>query len=133
MSTINVDHISPVTPGAATDFTSTIPPTFNGGAVGFGMSQIVPVSGTTYTLSASDMGKVIRTTSASPVVITAPSGLTVWGVYGIRQAGSGTVSVSAGGGVTITTPTGLAASGPGASLALHVAATNLYDLSGDLA
>ena len=133
MSTLNVNSIDSVTPGSGPDFTSDVPPTFQGAAIGFGRAEVKTISGTSYTVIPSDMGKILRTTSSSPVAITVPTGLTLWGVYGIRQAGTGLVSVNAGSGATITSPTGLSASGPGSSLSLHVAGVNLYDLSGDLA
>lgn len=108
-------------------------PTFNGAVIGFGRMAVVPVAGTTYTISPSDMGKCIRTTSSSPVTITAPPGLPDLALFCIRQAGTGLVTLAAGAGVSLPSPSGLVATGPGASLFLHVAGSNVYDLSGDLA
>ena len=132
MSTLNVDTLSPVTPGGPVNITGA-PPTFLGTTSGFGYAQIKPISGTSYTIDPTDVGKVLRTTSASPVTIIANSGLPTWGIIGIRQAGAGTVSVTAGSGVTITSPASLNSSGPNSSLALHIVSSTVYDLTGDLA
>lgn len=136
MSQLNANTLAPATPGGAIDFQGAGPtntPTFNGAVIGFGRMEVVTIAGTTYTIQPADMGKCLRTTSSSPVAITAPPGLPILGMYCIRQAGSGLVTVVPGSGVTIPSPSGLVASGPGSSLFLHVVGTSLYDISGDLA
>lgn len=136
MSQLNTNVIAPVTPGGVIDFQGSGPtstPTYNGAVIGFGRMDVVTIAGTTYTIQPSDMGKCLRTTSSSPVSITAPPSLPSLALYCIRQAGSGLVTVVPGSGVTIPSPSGLVAAGPGASLFLHVVGTSLYDISGDLA
>ena len=58
-------------------------------------------SGTTYTLLSSDDNSIIHFTSASAVTVTVPSGLGTAFICGMIQRGTGQVTVSAGGGVTM--------------------------------
>lgn len=59
------------------------------------------VSGTSYSLSASDNGKLLRTTNSSTVVLTLPSGLATGWNCAIVQAGAGRVSIATASGVTL--------------------------------
>jgi len=71
-------------------------------------STINSQAGTSYTLVAADLGKVIQTTSASAVTITVPPNSSVAFAVGtvveVVRMGTGSVTVAAGGGVTIPTP-----------------------------
>lgn len=55
------------------------------------------ITGTTYTLLASDFDKILYTTNATPVTITIPSGLAVNQEYEIIQYSTGQVSLVASG------------------------------------
>jgi len=64
--------------------------------------SIRTVSGTTDTLTAADAGRYIRCTNAAAVAVTIDDALFSPGdVITIRQAGAGTVTVTAGSGVTL--------------------------------
>lgn len=69
-------------------------------------ANMVEIAGTTYTLQASDNGKVLVTTNASAVTITIPDGLTDF-QCGIWRYGDGKVTVQAGSGATVNAPEGL--------------------------
>lgn len=72
-------------------------------------APIVTVSGTTYTLTLADAGKLIEFTNSSAITVTVPaqSSVAFTGAeeYHLCQAGTGKVSVSAAGGVTLVKPT----------------------------
>lgn len=75
-------------------------------------SELTPVNlqtGTTYTLQESDAGKVVHCTNASAITVEIPQNTFIAGhEVGISQGGAGTVTVTAGAGVTLNY---LAASG----------------------
>jgi hypothetical protein len=58
-------------------------------------------SGTTYTLQASDNGKIIRFTSGSAIALTLPNNMAVDYQVGIVQEGAGQITLTAAGGTTI--------------------------------
>jgi hypothetical protein len=91
-------------------------------------------SGTTYTLVASDNGKVITLNNANAVTVTVPSGLGAGFSCVLIQQGAGQVTVSAGGGVTLQSFQGnakIAGQYAGATLFAHTA--NIFNLTGSLA
>lgn len=71
-------------------------------------APVVVVAGATYTLALTDAGKLIEFTSSSAVTVTIPaqSSVTFSGAeeYHLCQAGSGKVSVTTAGGVTLVKP-----------------------------
>jgi hypothetical protein len=64
-------------------------------------------TGTTYTLVAGDVGKLVTLTNSAAIAVTVPTGIaTVGQRIDLAQLGAGQVTVSAGSGVTInSTPT----------------------------
>lgn len=57
-------------------------------------------TGTTYTLQASDAGKIVELTNASAIALTVPNSLPVGFCCTLVQGGAGQVTVSAGSGAT---------------------------------
>jgi len=69
-------------------------------------------TGTTYTLVAADLGKLVTTSNASPVVVTIPPSVFAAGnQINVQSIGVGLTSFVAGAGVTITS-TGASAAAP---------------------
>lgn len=89
-------------------------------------------SGTTYTLVAADMGKLIWFTSASAVTLTIPSGLPTGFNCLLMQTGAGQVTWSASGTTLVMRAGFTKTAGPGSiiTVAPHPTA-NTYVLNGD--
>ena len=93
-------------------------------------------TGTTYTLVASDLGKLITTSNASPVTVTIPADIFVTGnQINIQSIGVGLTTIS-GGSVTITS-TGASSSAPVLRASYSAATvictgTNTFTILGDL-
>jgi hypothetical protein len=69
-------------------------------------------TGTTYTLVAADLGKLVTLSNASAITLTVPPSVFVAGnIINIQQIGVGQVTFAAGAGVTITS-TGASAAAP---------------------
>ena len=69
-------------------------------------------TGTTYTLVAGDLGKLVTLSNASPITLTVPPSVFATGnIINIQQIGAGQVTFAQGVGVTITS-TGATASAP---------------------
>lgn len=69
-------------------------------------------TGTTYTLVAADLGKLVTLSNASAITLTVPpSVFTTGNMINIQQIGAGQVTLAQGAGVTITS-TGASASAP---------------------
>lgn len=69
-------------------------------------------TGTTYTLVAADLGKMVTLSNASGITLTIPpSVFTTGNIINIQQIGAGQVTLAQGAGVTITS-TGATASAP---------------------
>jgi hypothetical protein len=69
-------------------------------------------TGTTYTLVAADLGKLVTLSNASAITLTVPPSVFVAGnIINIQQIGAGQVTFAAGAGVTITS-TGASAAAP---------------------
>ena len=97
--------------------------------------EVRGVTGDTST-SLTDAYGYIRTTGASPVNITIEdSGHLIGAEIHIRQQGTGLVTLVAGSGVTVNVPFGgtLVLSGTGATVTVKKAATNEWDLMGQVA
>lgn len=103
------------------------------------LTAVRTVSGTADTLVLADHTKVVRTTGSSAVAVTIPTNTSVAFAVGsvvtLRQAGSGALTLTAAGGVTLNVPTGhtAGARAQGSTLALHKVAADEWDLTGDLA
>lgn len=104
------------------------------GATGAAWSLATGSTGVTaYTLQTGDNGKVLEFTASSAVAVTTPSGLGAF-VCQLIQSGTGTVSVSAGSGVTLNSFQSLTSlAGQHAAANLVATSADVYNLSGNLA
>ena len=93
-------------------------------------------TGTTYTLVASDVSKLVTTSNASAVTVTIPSGVFSAGnIINVQSIGVGLTTIS-GGAVTITS-TGASASAPVlrarySACSIICTASNVFTIIGDL-
>jgi hypothetical protein len=94
-------------------------------------------TGTTYTLVAADLGKLVTTSNASPVTVTIPPSVFVAGnTINVQSIGVGITTFAAGAGVTITS-TGAAAAAPNlrarySACTIICTASNVFTIVGDL-
>lgn len=94
-------------------------------------------TGTTYTLVAGDVGKLVTTSNASAVVVTVPpSVFTAGNQINLQSIGVGLTSFVAGAGVTITS-TGASAAAPilrarYSACTIICTASNVFTIVGDL-
>jgi hypothetical protein len=94
-------------------------------------------TGTTYTLVAADVGKLVTTSNGSPVVVTIPpSVFTAGNQINLQSIGVGLTSFVAGAGVTITS-TGASAAAPilrarYSACTIICTASNVFTVVGDL-
>jgi len=94
-------------------------------------------TGTTYTLVASDSGKLVTTSNASAVVVTIPAGVFSAGnIINVQSIGVGLTTIS-GGSVTITS-TGASAIAPilrarYSAASIICTASNVFTVIGDIA
>lgn len=95
-------------------------------------------TGTTYTLVAADLGKLVTLSNASGITLTVPpSVFTAGNIINIQQIGAGQVTLAQGAGVTITS-TGASAAAPKLRVRYSAAsiictASNTFTVVGDLA
>jgi hypothetical protein len=93
-------------------------------------------TGTTYTLVAADLGKLITTSNASPITVTIPPSVFVTGnIINIQSIGAGLTTIS-GGSVTITS-TGASAAAPKlraqfSACSIICTGSNLFTVVGDI-
>jgi hypothetical protein len=93
-------------------------------------------TGTTYTLVAGDVGKLVTTSNASAVTVTIPSGVFSAGnIINVQSIGVGLTTIS-GGAVTITS-TGASSSAPilrarYSACSIICTASNVFTIIGDL-
>lgn len=96
-------------------------------------------TGTTYTYTTADPGRVVRANNAAAITHTLPTNasaaIAVGASIAVRQVGAGQVTISPSGGVTLNVPTGYQAKTGrlGSTLMLHKVAADEWDLTGDLA
>lgn len=112
--------------------------TFSSTARVAGGQEINQQSGTTYTLVLGDAGKLIEMSNASAITLTVPPNADVAFAVGTQitlvQTGAGTVTVSPGSGVTISSNGSLTDLGGQYAIAvLYKQATNVWILGGDIA
>jgi hypothetical protein len=94
-------------------------------------------TGTTYTLVASDVGKLVTTSNASAVTVTIPpSTFTAGNQINLQSIGVGLTSFTAGAGVTITS-TGASAAAPilrarYSACTIICTASNVFTVVGDI-
>lgn len=101
-------------------------------------NTVTTQSGTTYTFVLADAETIVEFTSGSAVTVTVPPNSSVAFNAGtcieILQYGAGTVTVAAGVGVTVRSPSGmLDLNGQYSAAVLRKRATNEWMLEGDLA
>jgi hypothetical protein len=95
-------------------------------------------TGTTYTLVAADLGKLVTASNASPITITVPPSIyTTGNVINVQQIGVGQVTFAQGAGVTITS-TGGTVSAPKlraqySACSIICTGSNTFTIIGDLA
>lgn len=94
-------------------------------------------TGTTYTLVAADLGKLVTTSNASAVTVTIPPSVFVAGnIINLQSIGVGLTSLAQGSGVTITS-TGATASAPTlrarySACTIICTGTNTFTVVGDI-
>jgi hypothetical protein len=94
-------------------------------------------TGTTYTLVAADLGKIVTLSNGSGITLTVPPSVFATGnIINIQQIGLGQVTLAQGAGVTITS-TGASASAPKLRVRYSAAsiictASNTFTVIGDL-
>ena len=110
-------------------FTSLISPD----SIWLGTQTLNAQTGTTYTIVAGDLGKLVTLTNASAVALTVPAGLGLAAGQRIdlAQLGAGQVTV-AGSGATVNATPGLKLRAQYSAATLLCTATNVYLLVGDL-
>lgn len=95
--------------------------------------QVVTVTGTTYTLSAADLGVMLDFTSNSAITLTVPNTLAVGFQVSITQAGTGQITIAGSGGMVVNNRwNGNRTSGRWAKAGIEVRAANSAVLSGDV-
>lgn len=94
-------------------------------------------TGTTYTLVAADLGKIVTLSNASGITLTVPPSVFATGnIINIQQIGAGQVTLAQGAGVTITS-TGATSSAPKLRVQYSAASivctgSNTFTVIGDL-
>ena len=94
-------------------------------------------TGTTYTLVAADLGKLVTLSNASSITLTVPPSVFAAGnIINIQQIGAGQVTLAQGAGVTITS-TGATASAPKlraqySAATIICTASNTFTVVGDI-
>jgi len=94
-------------------------------------------TGTTYTLVAADLGKLVTLSNASGITLTVPPSVFATGnIINIQQIGAGQVTLAQGAGVTITS-TGATASAPKlkkqySAASIICTGSNTFTVIGDL-
>ena len=95
-------------------------------------------TGTTYTLVAADLGKIVTLSNASGITLTVPPSVFASGnIINIQQIGAGQVTLAQGSGVTITS-TGATASAPKlraqySAASIICTGSNTFTVIGDIA
>lgn len=104
------------------------------GLLVFATPVVEDITGTTYTLTAADNGKLKRTTNTSAVTITFPSGLGQGWNCGISQDAAGQITFATSGGATTKNRQGhTKTAGDGATVSLIAFVANVATISGDTA
>jgi hypothetical protein len=112
--------------------TVTAPGGVNASAYALSSSGINAQTGTTYTLAASDNGKVITMNNASSITVTVPSGLGAGYSVTVIQLGAGQVTFSASGTTINSFGSYTKTAGQHASASLVAYVANTFNLAGAL-
>ena len=108
------------------------------GATGPVLAGFNAQTGTTYTLVAGDVNKLVTASNASAITVTVPPSVySANDVINVQQIGAGQVSFAAGSGVTITS-TGASSAAPKlraqySSASVICSASNTFTIVGDIA
>lgn len=98
-----------------------------------GVSSYKTITGTTYTLSESDRSQILLFTNAAAITLTVPTGLSTLFDVMLAQTGTGQITVTGAGGVTINA--GLSATKTAYQYAVATLlpiGTNTFILSGEV-
>lgn len=95
-------------------------------------SAINAQTGTTYTLLASDNGKIVKLTNASAITLTVPAGLPIGFSCQIVQGGAGDITIAASGTTVNSCGSLLTIAGQYASASLFSDAADTFILAGNL-
>lgn len=88
---------------------------------------------TPYTLTTPDVDRNVEMNSATPVLVTVPAGVFVAGhQVTVVQTGAGLVTLAAGAGLTLNSPTTLKSNGQWASLVITFRSGSTAVLSGNI-
>lgn len=107
------------------------------GTTGGGISGFNAQTGTTYTLVAGDINKLVTCSNASSITVTVPPSVySANDVINVQQIGAGQVTFAQGSGVTITS-TGATASAPKlrvqySACSIICTASNTFTILGDI-
>jgi len=133
--TPNPNVVGPTGPTGPTGTTGATGAT---GAAGGGISGFNAQTGTTYTLVAGDVNKLVTASNASAITVTVPPSVySANDVINVQQIGAGQVTFAAGSGVTITS-TGASSAAPKlraqySSCSVICSASNTFTIVGDIA
>lgn len=96
-------------------------------------SPVSSTAATGITLLATDIGKYIRTTAATAVTVTVPSGLSIpnYSEFVFEQAGAGQITLSPAAGVTINTSSSLTSAAQYSVIGIKQVSANIYTAFGD--
>ena len=132
--TPNPNTIGPTGPTGPTGSTGATGAT---GATGPVLAGFNAQTGTTYTLVAGDVNKLVTASNASAITVTVPPSVySANDVINVQQIGAGQVSFAAGSGVTITS-TGASSAAPKlraqySSASVICSASNTFTIVGDI-
>ncbi|WP_459209847.1 hypothetical protein [Aquimarina rhabdastrellae] len=97
------------------------------------LAPLVETKTGNYTLTAADNGNVLRFNSSSDMTLTVPAGLEVGYNVSIYQVGSGKVTITGAGGVTVSNRLSrFRTAGVNAGVGLMCTGNNTFHLTGDL-
>ena len=132
--TPNPNVVGPTGPTGPTGSTGATGAT---GSAGGGISGFNAQTGTTYTLVAGDVNKLVTASNASAITITVPPSVySANDVINVQQIGAGQVTFAAGSGVTITS-NGATSAAPKirtqySSCSIICSASNTFTIVGDI-
>lgn len=132
--TPNPNVVGPTGPTGATGPTG---PTGATGSAGGGISGFNAQTGTTYTLVAGDVNKLVTASNASAITVTVPPSVySANDVVNVQQTGAGQVTFAQGSGVTITsngaTSTSPALRAQYSAASVICTASNTFTIVGDI-
>jgi hypothetical protein len=119
---------------ASLDSSGNVPASQLGNVPSGGSSNTITISqhGSSYTLAAGDAGSEVEYTGSSAGMFTIPANVfSVGQTFNLRQAGSGTLTITADSGVTLHAPNGMVLAGQWSTASVICRANNEFVLGGD--